>query len=210
VSHELGFDEQINVSAISGRRSGDLLDLIVSRLPRSKISKASAGRRTRIAIVGRPNVGKSTLFNELIGADRSIVSATPGTTRDAIKSEFGDEFEIIDTAGFRRRGKIVPGIEKFSAFRTIRTISEADLVLVVVDAEEGLTRQDAHIVEMAQKMKKRTIIVLNKIDLLKDKSTEGVKNFYRYPFINKIPSVGISALKKENIDLLLKEIECTS
>ena len=206
---KLGFSEQVCVSAITGRRTGQLLDLVVRHLPKATVTYEQ--NFTKIAIVGRPNVGKSTLFNALIGSERSIVSEVPGTTRDSIKFKTALDgkskpFEIIDTAGFRRRGKIESGIEKFSAFRVIKSIAQADLVLVVADASEGFTRQDAHIVQLALDKKKRVIVVINKLDLLKDKTTDEVKNFYRYPFINRIPSVAISAKNKDNLKLLLKEI----
>lgn len=207
----LGFKEHIPVSSISGKRTGDLLDLLTRDLSRGISS--SEKDLTKITIIGRPNVGKSTLFNSLIGSKRSIVSEIPGTTRDslkfAIRLENADKkknFEIIDTAGLRRRGKIVPGVEKFSVIRSINSIIVSDLVIVVVDASEGITRQDAHLVQLALDKRKKVIVAVNKIDLLQDNATSEIKDFHRFPFILKLPVVGISAKNETNLDLLIREL----
>lgn len=205
---KIGFADILNVSAVTGRRCGDLLDKVTKRLPAYKKAKQQFPVMT---IIGRPNVGKSTLFNEIIGRDLSIVSDVPGTTRDSVQAQFnnrkGDNFIIYDTAGYRKRGSIKPGIERFSIYRTLDAIVSSDLVLVVMDAGEGITRQDAHLVQLALDHKKKVIVILNKIDKLKDDSTEDIKNFYRYKFILKQTVIGVSALNKKNLGMLLKEVD---
>ena len=206
---KLGFDKVIAVSSISGRRTGDLLDLISRDFPKEKKSDLVSSRIPRLAIVGRPNVGKSTLFNDLVGSQRSIVSDTPGTTRDSLKFKIqigaktsGTEIEIIDTAGFRRKGRIKLGIERFSVIRTIESIYKSDITLLVLDASEGITRGDAHLAELALGKKKKLIIALNKIDL----SGTKIENLYRFQFMTDQVRVAISAKCKTNIDLLSREI----
>ena len=206
LENQLGFRESIAVSSISGRRIGDLLDLITRDFEKFLEEKTGL---PRLAIIGRPNVGKSTLFNQLTGSSRAIVSEIPGTTRDAIKLDLELKnrnaklsCEIIDTAGFRRRGKIVPGVEKFSIIRTIETIEAANVVLLVVDISEGFTRGDAHLAQFAIDKKKKLIIVLNKMDKL-----EGdVKELFRFKFMTNQIRVAISAKNKTNFDLLVREI----
>lgn len=204
----MGFMDVIGISAVTGRRCGDLLDKIAKIIPSYKKGKKQFPVMT---IIGRPNVGKSTLFNSIIGKDLSIVSEMPGTTRDSVKAQFnnrkGQEFIIYDTAGYRKRGKIKPGIEKFSIYRTLDAVVNSDLVLVVVDAAEGITRQDSHLVQLALDHRKKVIIVANKIDNLKEESTENIENFYRYEFILRQTIVGVSALGKKNLGLLMREID---
>jgi len=207
-TREVNFKETIYISAISGRRCGNLLDLITKYLPRFTLVKQ---KMPVLTIIGRPNVGKSTLLNTLVGKEISITSGIPGTTRDAVEAQFknnkGQKFLILDTAGYRRRGRIKPGIEKFSIFRTLDAIVRSDLVIIVTDASEGITRQDAQLVQLALDHKKKVITVINKIDLLSEATTENINNYYRFGFIGKHPVVGISALNQNNINLLLKEVE---
>ena len=204
----IGFKDIFNVSAVTGRRCGDLLDNIAKKLPAYKKVKQQLPVMT---IIGRPNVGKSTLFNEIIGRDLSIVSDVPGTTRDSVQAQFnnrkGDKFIIYDTAGYRKRGKVKPGIEKFSIYRTLDAIVSSNLVLVVMDASEGITRQDAHLVQLALDHRKKVIVILNKIDKLKNESTEEIEHFYRYKFISKQVIVGVSALSRKNLGMLLRETD---
>lgn len=203
----LGFSDYFGVSAITGRRCADLLSKIAERLPVFKNNKRD---EKVLAIIGRPNVGKSTLFNALVGESISIVSDVPGTTRDSIQATFsrnGRSFLIYDTAGYRRRGKINIGVEKFSIFRVLDAIETADLILVVIDGSEGITRQDAHLVQLALDQNKGVIVVVNKIDKIKNESTLNIKDFYRYPFILKQKIIGVSAINKKNIYLLASEIE---
>lgn len=204
---KLGFSDYFGVSAITGRRCADLLSKIAERLPVFKNNKQD---EKVLAIIGRPNVGKSTLFNALVGGSISIVSDVPGTTRDSVQATFskdGHSFLIYDTAGYRKRGKINRGVEKFSIFRVLDAIEIADLVLVVIDGSEGITRQDAHLVQLALDQNKGVIVVVNKIDKIKSESTSNIKDFYRYPFILRQKIVGVSAVNKKNIYLLASEIE---
>ena len=207
---KLGAKEMMAVSAVSGRRTGNLLDLITSKFSSFDVEKSNI---TRLAIIGRPNVGKSALFNSLIGSEKAIVSKVAGTTRDSnnfrIKLREGSdeiELEIIDTAGLRRRGKISPGVEKFSVVRTIETVYRSDIVLLLIDSGEGITRNDAHLGQFVIDRKKELIIVLNKIDLLPNKTKAEIKNLTRFPFLAKKIFVAVSADKKINLGLLKREI----
>jgi len=206
---KLGFDEIVYVSAAVGRRMGILLDSLTRDFKEIKLEE---NKIKKVAIIGRPNVGKSSLFNALCDDEIAIVSDIAGTTRDAIKVEVnlgGSEaksFEIIDTAGFRRRGKIAPGIEKFSIYRSIDSIVAADLVLLVMDGAQGLTRQDAHLCELALNNGKKIIVVLNKIDLLKKQITDEIENLFRFPFLNKQKTIAVSAKTGQNLNLLVREI----
>ncbi len=166
--HALGLGEPIPVSAIHGTGTGDLLDAILDHLPRGE-PEPPREDEIGLAIVGRPNVGKSYLLNALVGAPRSIVSAVPGTTRDAVDTlfEYKDHpFRLIDTAGIRRRGRISPGVEKYSVLRAMRAIDRADVVALVLDAEAGVAAQDAHVAGYIQDACKGVVIVLNKWDLV--------------------------------------------
>lgn len=149
--YELGLGEVIAISALHGTGTGDLLDAIVRAIPPSATQEEEEDKSIKIAILGRPNVGKSTLLNKMIGKERAIVSPIAGTTRDAIDEKIrwhGQDFTIIDTAGIRRRGKIDPGIEKYSVLRAIKTLQRADVALLLIDGVEEVTSQDAHIAGM--------------------------------------------------------------
>src|SRR5438876_12276927 len=168
--YALGLGEPITISSIQGTGTGDLLDLIVDALPPEE--EESDGEEeeeiTRIAIVGRPNVGKSSLLNAILGFQRSIVSEVPGTTRDAIDTELeyeGRKLILIDTAGIRRRGRVGPGVEKYSVLRASRAIDRCDVALLLVDASEGLAAQDTHIAGEIQEKTKGVVVIVNKWDL---------------------------------------------
>ncbi|HEV2527913.1 MAG TPA: ribosome biogenesis GTPase Der [Thermomicrobiales bacterium] len=171
--YELGFGEPYIISAYHGSGTGDLLDRVVEALPDGEDEPETTG--PRIAIVGRPNVGKSRLLNALLGQERAIVSDVPGTTRDSVDTEIvwaGNPITLIDTAGIRRRGRIEQGIERFSVIRSMKAIDRADLVLFVIDAVEGFTAQDLHIAGYVEEQKKGLVVVVNKWDLVeKDAST---------------------------------------
>jgi GTPase len=168
--YTLGLGEPIAISSIQGTGTGDLLDRIVEELPPlEETEEAEEEEDTpRIAIVGRPNVGKSSLLNAILGVQRSIVSEVPGTTRDTIDTtmEFeGRKLILIDTAGIRRRGRISPGVEKYSVIRASRAIERCDVALLLIDASEGLAAQDTHIAGQIHEKAKGVVVVVNKWDL---------------------------------------------
>ncbi len=171
--YELGLGDPLAISSYHGTGTGDLLDRIVEALPSVEADEEQLG--PAIAIVGRPNVGKSRLLNALIGQERSIVSDVPGTTRDSLDTVLawaGQPLTLIDTAGIRRRGRIDRGIEQYSVLRSMRAIDRADVVLLVIDATEGFTAQDLHIAGYIAEQKKGVVVVVNKWDLVeKDSST---------------------------------------
>jgi GTPase len=171
--YELGLGDPIPISAHHGRGVAELLDKIIELLPAGGPLPAE-GEAIKVAIVGRPNVGKSMLLNALVGDERAIVDATPGTTRDAVDTRFdfaGQSMLLIDTAGIRRRGKVQAGVERYSVIRTMRAIDRADVVLLVLDATETATNQDTHIAGYIQQAARGIIIVVNKWDLVEDKDT---------------------------------------
>jgi GTP-binding protein len=170
--YSLGLDEPITISSIQGTGTGDLLDRIVEELPpASELEDEDEEDVTRIAIVGRPNVGKSSLLNSILGFERSVVSNIPGTTRDAIDTQFefeGHKIRLIDTAGIRRRGRVGVGVEKYSVLRSTRAIERCDVALLLVDASEGLAAQDTHIAGAIDDQAKGVIVVVNKWDLAQE------------------------------------------
>jgi GTP-binding protein len=203
----LGIGETLQGSLTQRRGHLQLLDEMKVRLSAGEEPTESthAIKLPRIAIAGRPNVGKSSLYNAIIGDSRTIVSDIAGTTRDAIDSEvtWSDGFTCIftDTAGLRRRSKIgqTDKIERYSVMRTKQSIDRSDLVLLVVDAEEGLTRGDAHVADYALQNKKRLITVINKSDLTHPDEF----NFRKFPFLTRHPMIFVSATKKFFIEELL-------
>jgi len=170
---ELGLGDPVGVSAYHGNGTGDLLDRVVESLPEAEEEIQTEG--PRIAIVGRPNVGKSRLLNALLGQERAIVSDQPGTTRDSLDMELLWEdapITLIDTAGIRRRGRVEHGIERISVMRSMRAIERADVVVLVIDAIEDFTAQDLHIAGYVEEQKKGLVVAVNKWDLVeKDAST---------------------------------------
>lgn len=198
----LGFEKVVFVSGISGKNVNNLLDDMVALIPRSKIEKFNG---KKVAIIGRPNVGKSTLFNKIIGEHRAIVSDVPGTTRDCVDSKVtlkvkGAERTLmfIDTAGIRKRGSIEKGIEKYSVMRSVEALERANVVMLVADANEGMTRGDAHLAELAIKEKKDFILVINKVDIETEKM-----QYLRFPFMAKQKIIYISAKTGENLGELI-------
>ena len=174
---ELGLGEPLSLSSHHGIGTSDLLDRVVENLPEHEDEDETEG--PKIAIVGRPNVGKSRLLNALLGEERSIVSDVPGTTRDSLDTQIewnGRPMTLIDTAGIRRRGRIETGIEHFSVLRSMRAIDRADLVLLVIDATERFTAQDIHIAGYVEEFKKGIVVVVNKWDLV-EKDTHTMDDF---------------------------------
>lgn len=172
--YQLGLGEPMAISAYHGNGTGDMLDKVVESLPEHE-EEEDEFEGPRIAIVGRPNVGKSALLNALLGQERAIVSDVAGTTRDSLDTQllWNDEpVTLIDTAGIRRRGRVEQGIERVSVMRSMRSIERADVVILVINAEDGFTTQDLHIAGYVEEQKKGLVVAVNKWDLIeKDHST---------------------------------------
>ena len=167
--YELGLGDLFSISALQGVGTGDLLDAIVDRLPAPGGEAGPDTGEARIAIVGRPNVGKSSFLNKLAGEERSVVTEIPGTTRDAVDTVIvrGErQIRLVDTAGIRRRGRIDEGIEKFALLRTVRALERADVAILITDATEGLTAQDVHIAGYALEAYIGLVLAVNKWDLV--------------------------------------------
>lgn len=210
--YELGLEELFPVSAISGTGTGDLLDRVVELFPEMEEEKEE-DKVPKIAFVGRPNVGKSSLMNALLKNERCIVTDIPGTTRDSINSQLefkGNDYIIVDTAGLRKRAKVKENIEFFSNVRTDRSIKEADVVVLILDAMQGFDEQDKRILREAEKFNKGIVIALNKWDLVPDKDTNLLKEFETYIYdrvktLNYIPIISISALNSMRIERVIEE-----
>ena len=203
--YSLGVGPVMPVSAINGRGSGDLLDEVVASIPPETLEEKEF-EGVHIAIVGRPNVGKSSLLNKLLREERAIVSPIPGTTRDAIDTLVrweGQDIVLIDTAGIRRRGKVERGIEYYSVLRALSAIRRADVSLLMIDAEEGVTDQDAHIAGYILEEQKSVVVVVNKWDAIEKNSysmheyTEHVR--YELKFLDYVPVLFISALTGQRV-----------
>lgn len=217
--YNLGLGEPIMISAIQGRGIGDLLDNITNQLlkikkPRIKKVEVNEKPIVKTAILGRPNVGKSTLFNKLIGQNRSLVSNQPGTTRDTVNAAIDADtikIEFIDTAGLRRRGKIEKGIEKFSSLKLIRAIKEADIALLLLEGPEGVIAQDMHIAQIILEEYKGLIFIINKWDAVeKDGRTTAEYDKYlaqKFAFIKWAPHIYLSALTGQRVDKIVDQIK---
>ncbi len=211
--YELGFEEIYPVSAISGTGSGDLLDRVVELLPESEEEEDE--RIPKVAFIGRPNVGKSSLVNALLNDERSIVTDIAGTTRDTINSRFnynGKDYLLVDTAGLRKRTKVKENIEFYSTVRTARAIEECDVAVLMLDAMRGFEDQDKRVLREAEKYNKGLLIVLNKWDLVPEKDTNTVQEFEDYiyesvPLMDYIPILTISALNKKRIHKVMDLVE---
>ena len=197
--YALGLGDPYPISALHGYGTGNLLDAIVQWLPEQE-EEEEEDDRLKIAIVGRPNVGKSSLLNKLLGYERVIVSSVPGTTRDAIDTTItfeGEEMVLIDTAGIRRRGKMEPGVEKHSFLRAIKAVRRADVCLLMIDATEPVTAQDAHIAGYILDEYKSVVVVVNKWDLI-EKDTHTINRYTdlvrrELRFLSYVPVLFISA-----------------
>lgn len=206
----LGFDEIYPVSSINGIGTGELLDEVVELLP-DELEDDNDEGFPKIAFVGRPNVGKSSLMNALLKHDRCIVTDIPGTTRDAINSQLvykEETYILVDTAGLRKRAKVRENIEFYSTVRTDRSIKEADVVVLLLDAMQGFDEQDKRILREAEKFNKGIIIALNKWDLVPEKNTNLLKEFEEYIYskvktLDYVPIVSISAITGQRIERIL-------
>jgi GTP-binding protein len=207
--YALGLNDPIPVSALHGTGTGDLLDAIIESLPEMPEDEAEE-ELIHIAIVGRPNVGKSSLLNQLLGEERVIVSDVPGTTRDAIDTRIvyeGLELVLIDTAGIRRRGKIEPGVEKYSFLRAMKSINRADVCLFLIDANDMVTAQDAHIAGYIIEEAKSAVVVVNKWDAV----TKDTYTMHEYTeeiradlkFLDYMPVLFISAKDGQRVHKVL-------
>jgi len=208
----LGLGDPIEVSAVHGHGTGDLLDFCVEHLP-EKDGEEEDEDVIKVAIIGKPNVGKSSLLNKILGEERVIVSNVAGTTRDAIDSYFENEhgkYRFIDTAGMRRKSKVDDAIEKYSNLRTIASIERSDVCLILIDANEGVTEQDTKIAGLAHEAGKACIIVVNKWDAVEkddktmDKMTENVRRDLSYMLY--APVMFISALTGQRVEKLFEMI----
>jgi GTP-binding protein len=208
--YALGGGDPLPVSAVNGKNSGDLLDLIVEKIPESAPEEQDA---LRVAVFGRPNVGKSSLVNKLLGEERLVVSETAGTTRDAIDTPLnfhGRSIIFVDTAGLRRQSRVDDGIEFYSALRSRRAIDRADICILVIDAIEGLHNQDLKIAALAWETGRGLIIAVNKWDIA-EKETNSAHKFQKEceekaPFFKFVPFVFLSALTGQRVTKLLNLI----
>lgn len=220
--YELGFEELFPMSALSGRGTGDLLDRVVELLPEEKEEPESS--IPKLAIVGRPNVGKSSYINAMLDDERCIVTDIPGTTRDSINSKLtynNKEYILIDTAGLRKKAKVEENVEFYSTVRTDRALKECDIAILMLDAMRGFEAQDKRILRNAADYNKGIVIVLNKWDLVPEKDTNIHREFEEYiydrvPMMSYVPIVSISSINRQRIhkvidvaDLVIKEREKT-
>ena len=206
--YELGFDTYIPISSIHNIGYVDLMDTITNDF---NIKEEKEDNRLKFAIIGRPNVGKSSLMNALLNEERVVVSNIAGTTRDSIDSVLrynNEEYVLIDTAGMRKKGKVFESIEKYSLMRSLKSIDRADICLVVINAEEGITEHDKHIAGYAIEKGKGLIFVVNKWDTVKDTTIQEFEKLMRaeFQFATYAPIVYLSALTKKRIHTLMPEI----
>jgi GTP-binding protein len=212
--YELGVDELFPISAISGTGTGELMDRITELLP--VIDPEIEDPSPKLAFIGRPNVGKSSLVNALLNDERSIVTDIAGTTRDTINSKFNynnnKDYILVDTAGLRKRTKVKENIEFYSTVRTARAIQECDVAILMLDAMRGFEDQDKRVLREAEKYNKGLIILLNKWDLVTEKDTNTVRDFEQYiyesvPMLDYVPILTISALNKQRIHKVMDVAE---
>ena len=206
--YELGLGEPYPISAVHGTGTGDLLDVLVEAFPPEETEEEDDS--VKIALVGKPNVGKSSLLNRIVGEERAIVSPIAGTTRDAVdtKMDFdGIPVTLIDTAGIRRRGKVEPGVEKYSVIRSMRAIERADVALLMIDAVEGISAQDAHIAGYVLEAQKSTVVLVNKWDAV-EKDNETMQLYTDQirkdlNFIAYVPILFISAKSGQRVEQVM-------
>ncbi len=209
--YQFGLGEVYPISSINGSGTGDLLDAVVEALPDADDEEEDD--RLRVAIIGRPNVGKSSLTNTLLGEERTIVTEISGTTRDAIDAEVkyhGREIVLVDTAGLRRRSRIKENVEFYSHLRTERAIQDCDVAVLLLDATQGLESQDIKVLRQAEQMKKGLVIAINKWDLI-EKETNTARDYMRLvkdrlQTLDYIPIITISAVTRQRVYRLLDTV----
>lgn len=209
--YKLGLGEPVCISSATGSGTGDLLDMVLSKLPEGNADELEEGI-PRFAVVGRPNVGKSSLVNAFIGEDRHIVTDIAGTTRDSIYTrydKFGFDFYLVDTAGIRRKNKVTEDLEFYSVMRSIRAIENSDVCILMIDATRGIEAQDMNIFQLIQKNNKSLVVVVNKWDLVEEKSQKVIDTFQNAirnrmaPFTD-FPIIFASAMTKQRIFKVLE------
>lgn len=214
--YNLGIGEMITISSVHGLGMGDLLDEVYRHFPQADEEDYDKDV-IKVAVVGKPNAGKSSLINKILGEERVIVSDVPGTTRDAIDTYFehgDDEYVFIDTAGIRRKSKIIENIERYSAIRSWTAIERADVCLILIDAEDGVTEQDTKIAGYAHEQGKASIIVVNKWDLI-EKETGTLEEYRKVVheklgFMTYAPVIFISAKTGQRVNKLFELIKCVA
>ena len=210
--YRLGLGDPYPVSGINGYGTGDLLDEVVAKLPEKDDDSDHLEDIPKFAIVGRPNAGKSSLINAFIGEERHIVTDIAGTTRDSIYTrydKFGFDFYLVDTAGIRKKQKVTEDIEYYSVIRSIRAIEASDVCILMIDATRGIEAQDVNIYSLIQRNKKGLVVVVNKWDLVEDKSTDAIRHFenairQRLAPFTDFPIIFSSAITKQRIFKILE------
>jgi len=208
--HSLGLGEPLPISGMRGMGTGELLEAVVAALPPLPEEEEEEVHAPHIALVGRPNVGKSSLLNRMLGQERVIVDESPGTTRDAIDTAIrfhGEEIVLIDTAGIRRRGRIQRGLERYSVLRALRAITRADVVLLLIDAADGVTEQDAHVAGYILDEAKSVLVIVNKWDLI-EKDSYTLQQYEQrvrqeLKFVPWVPVLFVSALTGQRVSRIL-------
>lgn len=209
--YNLGLGDPIAVSSVHGHGTGDLLDAVFENMP--EIEEYDDSDAVKVAVIGKPNVGKSSIINKLCGEDRAIVSDIAGTTRDATDTEIENEkgkFVFIDTAGIRRKSKVLESIEKYSVLRSYMAVDRADVAVIVIDATEGFTEQDSKVAGYAHEQGKACVVAVNKWDAV-EKQTGTMNEFTQklkndFSFMSYVPFVFVSAKTGQRLDKLLDKI----
>ncbi len=210
--HELGLGQPLGVSAAHGEGLHDLLDLVLEEFPEDEAVEQEAGKHPKIAVIGRPNVGKSTLVNTWLGEERMIAFDQPGTTRDSIYVDFergGRAYTLIDTAGVRRRGKIEDVAEKFSVIKTLQAVEDANVVVLVLDVTQDISDQDAHLAGFALEAGRALVVAINKWDAADEEAREKARRDYdrKLNFLDFAPVHPISARAGTGVPALLKSVD---